>query len=136
VAQTRADERALAALHKRLEKEKKHELAANRRAEAESAAADVLRAGIAAEEALGTQTARTAEASAHAVAMRQERLALKARLARLRPRRRALVAGALAIALAIAAGVLLYPKQIEESASGEPLKLRLDYRLTSARTPG
>jgi hypothetical protein len=108
-------------VQKKLAADKKAEAAAGRRAEAESAAADVLRAGIAAEEALESlQRSRGP------------------REAGPRPGRLPLVAAVLAIALA--AGVFwLYPReaaQAPERPAGEPLELRLDYRLTSARTPG
>jgi hypothetical protein len=72
--------------------------------------------------------------------MTQERIALKGRLSELRPRRLPLMAAALALAVAAVAGYVFVvteaPPQGRDAPAGEPLKLKLDYRLTSARTPG
>jgi hypothetical protein len=121
-----------------LDAEKKLELAAGRRAEVESAAADLLRAGIAAEEALEQQTHRAADASARVVSTKEERIALKARLAQLRPRRLPLVAAGLAIGVALlAAFVFVVTQEPPVPASfqpvGEPLKLKLEFAFPAAR---
>jgi hypothetical protein len=81
----------------------------------------VLRAGIAAEEALDS--------------LQRSRGPLEAGR---RPSRLPLAAAVLVVALA-AGAFWLYPREeplAPERPAGEPLELRLDYRLTSARTPG
>jgi hypothetical protein len=137
-AQRRADEKALAALQKKLEMEKRGELAANRRAEAESAAADLLRAGIAAEEALDKQRTRTGEALQRVDTLRSERRALKERRARLRPWRLPLLAAVLALAVATLTGfVFLLTRepavQTSFQPAGEPLKLKLEFAFPATR---
>jgi hypothetical protein len=43
----------------------------------------------------------------------------------------------LVLAVGAAAALMLHPRKVEEQTpAGEPLRLQLDYRLTSARTPG
>jgi hypothetical protein len=128
-----AEARSAKELNDRVVSERKSEQLSLEKAEAESRATATLQARIAAEEALEAQAARSAEASARAAAMREERRALKARL---RSRRLPLIgAGLVVVAAAVAAAVTLYPRTAEEQApAGEPLRLQLDYRLTSART--
>ena len=107
--------------------EQKSEARANKRAEAESAAANALRAGIAAKEALDQQVGKTAEAVQRAGTLKP------------RPRRWSFALAGVAIIAAIAAAYVLVGKRETrpvETAPAEPLELRLDYRLTSARTPG
>jgi hypothetical protein len=133
----RADGKALATLQKRIALEQKSEALANRRAEVESAAADVLRAGVAAEEVLETQTQRTGEAVARAGSLQQETRALK----NLRPARRWpwIAAGAAVVGLTIAYGIFerTHPAQAPapalEMPAGEPLKLKLEFAFPAAR---
>jgi hypothetical protein len=121
-ARVRADAKALAVLQKRLAAAQKSEAQANRRAEAESAAADVVRAGIAVEEVLDKLPAH----------------------ARARPARRWpwIAAGMMFIAATggyawLERGIAPFSTPpVAQPAPGQPLKLQLDYRLTSARTPG
>ena len=110
-ARVRADAKALAVLQKRLAAAQKSEAQANRRAEAESAAADVVRAGIAVEEVLDKLPAH----------------------ARARPARRWpwIAAGAALIGLTVAYGFLQVPTL--DSAPGEPLKLKLEFAFPAAR---
>jgi hypothetical protein len=108
-------------LQKRLAAAQKSEAHANRRAEAESAAADLVRAGIAVEEVLDKLPAH----------------------ARARPARRWpwIAAGAAVVVLTIAYGIVEQtrtplPAPATERPAGEPLKLQLDDRLISSRTRG
>jgi hypothetical protein len=115
----RADAKALAVLQKRLAAAQKSEAQANRRAEAESAAADVVRAGIAVEEVLDKLPAHS----------------------HVRPARRWpwVAAGAAVVALTIAYAVVERSRDPQFSlpnalsAAGEPLKLKLEFAFPAAR---
>ena len=118
-ARARADAKALAVLRKRLAAAQKSEAQANRRAEAESAAADIMRAGIAAEEVLDKLPAHS----------------------RARPARRWpwVAAGAAVIALTLAYGIVeriqvpqLPVAAVEPAAAGAPLKLKLEFAFPAA----
>ena len=97
----------------------------------------MLRAGIAAEEVLETQTQRTGEVVARAGALQQETRALK----NLRPARRWpwIAAGAAVVVLTIAYGIvdrtraLQVPAPVAETPPGEPLKLKLEFAFPAAQ---
>jgi len=110
--------------------EAKSQAQANRRAEAESAAADALRARIAAAQSLEEHAKARFAAEDNARAAAGEREQLRASL----PARGALryvVAGAVLVAVV---AVLAWPSREQArpgTAAGEPLKLKLDRSLAS-----
>ncbi len=104
----------------------------------ESAAADLLRAGIAAEEALDKQHTRTGEALQRVETLKGERSALKERRAQLRPLRMPLLAAVLAVAVAALTSfvfVMTREPAVQTSfqPAGEPLKLKLEFAFPAAR---
>ena len=119
-------------MQKRLEREKNASSPPTAAPTTESAAADVLRAGIAAEEALEKQQGRTGGFD-QTRNLRQQRLALKEKRV---PRRLPLIAAGLTVAvIGAAAYLVLRHEELPPGVirAGEPLKLKLEFAFPAAQ---
>jgi ferric-dicitrate binding protein FerR (iron transport regulator) len=109
-------------------------VAAARRAIAETSAAEVLRAHVAAQAAFAESKAAATQAGHLAVEAHDQRAALERQLAALRRPARRRLAVALSVAGVLAVAALLLPRfskpPVVPDEVGEPLKLKLEYRLT------